>query len=196
MVIYSYHYSLRLHIVSGHNKWSQIKHQKAKTDGQKSKVFSKHASLIAMESRKAQGNLSSPGLAAAIERAKKDSMPKENIDRAVAKGSGADGATLSEVLYETYGPGGTAMLITAVTDNPNRTTPEMKHLLSKHGYQLGAVGSSAWAFTKTHAGYIPNMPMSLSEEDGEKLATLVELLEANDDVQDVYTTADESNLES
>ena len=143
-----------------------------------------------MESRKANGNLSSPGLIAVIERAKKDSMPKENIDRAVAKGSGADGTTLSEVLYETYGPGGVAMLITAVTDNANRTTPEIKHLLSKLGYQLGATGSASWAFTKSLAGYAPNMPMTLGDEDGEKLANLVEALEEHDDVQDIYTTAD------
>ncbi len=176
--------------MSGHNKWSQIKHKKAKTDGQKSKVFSKHALNITMESRKANGNMSSPGLIAVIERAKKDSMPKENIDRAVAKGSGADGTTLSEVLYETYGPGGVAILITAVTDNANRTTPEIKHLLSKLGYQLGATGSASWAFTKSLAGYAPNMPMALPDEDGEKLANLVEALEEHDDVQDIYTTAD------
>lgn len=176
--------------MSGHNKWSQIKHQKAKTDGQKSKVFSKYASLITVESRKAQGNLSSPGLIAVIERAKKDSMPRENIDRAVAKGSGADGNILTEVLYETYGPGGVAILITAVSDNPNRTTPEMRHLLHKAGYQMGTAGSSAWAFEKTLSGYIPLNSMMLSDEDGEKLATLIELIEQHDDVQDIYTSAD------
>lgn len=176
--------------MSGHNKWSQIKHQKAKTDGEKSRIFSKHASVIAMESRKAMGNLASPGLAAAIERAKKDSMPKENIERAVAKGSGADGATLSEVLYETYGPGGVAILATAVTDNPNRTTPEIRHILSKLGYQLGATGSASWAFTKTHTGFVPTAPATISDEDGEKLATLIEALESHDDVQDVFTTVD------
>ena len=77
--------------MSGHNKWSKIKHKKAATDAQKSKIFSKHAAVIAMESRKAGGNLTSPSLIAVIERAKKDSMPKENIDRAVAKGAGGTG---------------------------------------------------------------------------------------------------------
>lgn len=176
--------------MSGHNKWSKIKHKKAATDAQKSKVFSKHASLIAIESRKAHGNLASPGLSAAIERAKKDSMPKDNIDRAVAKGAGADGASLAEVLYETYGPGGVAILVTAVTANSNRTTPEIKHILSKVGYQLGGTGSASWAFTKTHEGYTPNMPANLSDDDGEKLAALIESLEEHEDVQDVYTTAD------
>ncbi len=181
--------------MSGHNKWSQIKHQKAKTDGKKSKVFSKHASVIAMESKKAEGNLSAPSLIAAIERAKKDSMPKENIDRAIQKGKSADGSSLSEVLYETYGPGGTAILVTAVSDNPKRTTPEVRHILSKLGYQLGGVGSSAWAFQKTAEGYVPTMVVELSEADGEKLAALVEALEEHDDIQDIFTTADSPESE-
>ncbi len=176
--------------MSGHNKWSKIKHKKAAGDAAKSKVFSKHAALIAMESRKANGNIASPSLAAAIERAKKDSMPKENIDRAIAKGSGSDGAKLEEVMYEAFGPGGVAMIITAGTDNNNRTAPEIRHIFTKAGLQLGTPGSAAWAFTKTADGYVPQNPMELSDEDGEKLANLIEALEENDDVQDVYTTAD------
>lgn len=176
--------------MSGHNKWSKIKHKKAATDAAKSKIFSKHAALIAMESRKAGGDLNSPGLAAAIERAKKDSMPKENIERAVSKGSGTGGTALEEVVYEAFGPGGTAMIITAVTDNNNRTAPEIRHIFSKAGYELGTPGSAAWAFTKTADGYVPQNPIELSDADGEKLATLIESLEEQDDVQDVYTTAD------
>lgn len=178
--------------MSGHNKWSKIKHKKAASDAQKSKIFSKHAALIAMESRKAGGDTAAPNLVAAIERAKKDSMPKDNIERAVAKGAGTGGESYEEVLFETFGPGGTAILITAITDNNNRTAPEIKHLLSKAGYQLGVPGSASWAFTKTDAGYVPITPMDLSDEDGEKLAELVEKLEEHDDVQDVYTTADSS----
>ncbi len=176
--------------MSGHNKWSKIKNKKAAGDAVKSKVFSKHAALIAMESRKASGNIASPGLAAAIERAKKDSMPKENIDRAIAKGSGGEGVKLEEVTYEAFGPGGTAIIITAVTDNNNRTAPVIRHIFTKAGLQLGTPGSAAWAFTKTETGYIPASPIELNDEDGEKLANLIEALEENDDVQDVYTTAD------
>lgn len=143
-----------------------------------------------MESRNAGGDLAAPGLIAAIERAKKDSMPKDNIDRAVAKGKGAEGAVLTEVLYETYGPGGTAILITAVTDNTNRTGPEIKHILSKAGYQLGTPGSAAWAFTKTADSYVPITPLMLPDADGERLAALIEALEEHDDVQDIYTTGD------
>jgi YebC/PmpR family DNA-binding regulatory protein len=177
--------------MSGHNKWSKIKHKKAATDSQKSRVFSKHSSLISMESRLCGGDVNSPGLFAAIERAKRDSMPKENIERAVAKGKGNDGAQLHEVLFETYGPGGVAMLITAVTDNNNRTSQEIKHTLSHLGYQLGGPGSASWAFTKKDHIYAPNTPLALSDEDGEQLAHLIEALEEQADVHDIFTTADE-----
>lgn len=176
--------------MSGHNKWSKIKHKKAATDGARSKVFSKHASLIAMESCKANGDVNSPSLYAAIERAKKDSMPKENIERAVAKGSGAGGAALEEVMFEGYGPGGVAMLIQAVTDNNNRTAPEIRHVFTKAGLELGTPGSAAWAFTKTADGYIPSTPLEIDDATGEKLAELIEKLEECEDVTDVYTAAD------
>jgi len=177
--------------MSGHNKWSKIKHKKAATDAQKSKIFSKHSQLIAMESRKAKGDVNSPSLLAAIERAKKDSMPKDNIDRAVAKGKDVNATALEEVIFEGYGPGGVALIITAVTDNNNRTAPEIRHIFTKAGYELGTPGSAAWAFTKTIDGYIPNNPLEVSDEDGEKLATLIENLEDNDDVQEIFTTADD-----
>lgn len=176
--------------MSGHNKWSKIKRQKAATDSQKSKIFSKHARLIAVESRKARGDLAAPGLMAAIERAKKDSMPKDNIDRAVQKGGGAGGEMAEEVIYEAYGPGGTPLLIIALTDNNNRTNQEIKHILSKAGYALGGPGSSIWAFTKTADGYVPQNPMGLGDQDGALLGDLIEALEEHDDVQDVYTGAD------
>lgn len=181
--------------MSGHNKWSKIKHKKAASDSQKSKIFSKHASLIAMEARNAQGDTQSPALAAAIERAKKDSMPKDNIERAIARGSGTDASNLEEILYEGYGPGGVALLIKTVTDNKNRTAPEIRAIFSKAGYQLGTPGSAAWAFTKTSEGYTPITPLELSDADGEKLAILVEKLEDQDDVQDVFTSADTPETE-
>ncbi len=178
--------------MSGHNKWSKIKHKKAATDGKRSKIFSKHSMLIAMESRKANGNLTSPGLVAVITRAKADSMPKGNIDRAVAKGAGASGAVLVEVMYEAFGPGGTALLITTITDNNNRTAPEIRSIFTKAGLAIGGPGSAVWAFTKTTDGYTPQNVIDLSDEDGEKLADLIEKLEYQDDVQDIYTTADSS----
>ncbi len=176
--------------MSGHNKWSKIKHKKAASDGARSKVFSKHAALIAMESRAAGGNLASATLTAAIERAKKDSMPKENIDRAVAKGAGADGVKLEAITFEAYGPGGVAMIICAVTENNNRTAPEIRHIFTKQGLQLGAPNSASWAFTKVGDTYVPQSPVELNDEDGGKLADLIEALEDNEDVQDVFTSAD------
>ena len=176
--------------MSGHNKWSKIKHKKAATDAVKSKMFSKHSALIAMESRKAKGDVNSPGLAAAIIRAKKDSMPKDNIDRAVQKGAGAGGDAFHEVVFEAFGPGGTAMIVTAITDNNNRTSQEIRSLFTKAGFALGVPGTASWAFTKTAEGYVPNNPQEISDADGEKLAELIEALEEHNDVQDIYTSAD------
>jgi YebC/PmpR family DNA-binding regulatory protein len=182
--------------MSGHNKWSKIKHKKAATDAQKSKIFSKHAAVIAMESRRASGNLQSASLQAAIERAKKDSMPKENIDRAVAKGAGTNGAAFEEVLFEAFGPGGVALLITAITDNNNRTSPEIRTIFTKAGLTLGTPGTAAWAFTKTATGYVPLNPIELNDEDSEKLSTLIETLEEQDDVQDIFTSADSLDVDT
>lgn len=176
--------------MSGHNKWSKIKHKKAATDAAKSKIFSKHAALIAVESRKAGGDTNAPGLAAAIERAKKDSMPKDNIERAVAKGSGAGGAAIEEVTYEGYGPGGVAMLIQVVTDNTNRSAADVRSTFTKSGLEMGTPGSAAWAFEKKDGTYIPTTPIELDDATGEKLAEFIEKLEELDDVTDVFTTAD------
>ena len=176
--------------MSGHNKWSKIKHKKAATDAQKSKIFSKHSALITIAVKQAGGDVSTSSVLAAVERAKKDSMPKDNIEKALAKGSGAGAAALEEVMYEGYGPGGVAILIQAVTDNNNRTATEIRHIFSKSGLELGTPGSAAWAFTKTNEGYSPTNPMDLDDETGQKLADFVEKLEDQDDVTNVYTAAD------
>ncbi len=182
--------SQKISRMSGHNKWSKIKRKKAVTDAAKSRVFSRHAACITMESKRARGDTTAPSLAAAIERAKKDSMPKDNIERAIAKGTGADTETYEEVLFETYGPGGTAILITAITDNNNRTSNEIRHILSKAGYQLGTPGSANWAFTKNENGYMPTNPIGLSDEDDIKLTELIEIIDEHDDIQDIFTSAD------
>jgi YebC/PmpR family DNA-binding regulatory protein len=176
--------------MSGHNKWSKIKHKKGATDQQRSKLFSKHSRLITMEVKKASGRVDSANVIAAVDRAKKDSMPKDAIERALAKGSGDGGNALEEVLYEGYGPGGVPLLIEAVTDNNNRTAPEIKHVFSKAGLELGAPGSATWAFTKSFDGYTPNAPVELDDEAGEKLAEFIEKLEEQEDVTNVYTGAD------
>jgi len=176
--------------MSGHNKWSKIKHKKGATDAQRSKLFSKHSSLITMEVKKAGGSTDSANVLSAVERAKKDSMPKDAIERALAKGSGAGGASIEEVTYEGYGPGGVALIIQAVTNNNNRTAPEIRHVFSKAGLELGVPGSALWAFSKAGEEYIPNTPMELDDATGEKLAEFIEKLEEQEDVTYIYTAAD------
>lgn len=173
--------------MSGHNKWSKIKNRKAITDAKKSKVFTKMARLIAVESKKCKGDTNSPGLRHAMEKARGVNMPSDNIDRAVKKGAGGGEGDMYSVLYEAYGPGGCAIMIEGLTDNKNRTGQEVKHILSKNGLALAVTGSASWAFTKTSDGWVPQTTVPLSPIDSEALARIVEELEDNDDVQDVST---------
>lgn len=176
--------------MSGHSKWSQIKRQKSVTDAARSRVFSRYARLITLESKKAQGVLSAPGLSVAIARAKAENMPKENIERAVAKGISKDSGNLEQVVYEAYGPGGTALVVEALTDNKNRTTQEVKHLLSLQEVTLAAPGAASWAFTKTGEKYVPHEPLiEVAGTDEEKLSVILEALDEHDDVQRVFTNA-------
>lgn len=178
--------------MSGHNKWAQIKHKKAATDAVKSRVFSRYARLITLESKKANGDVSAPGLSAAIARAKAENMPKDNIERAVAKGTSKDASALEQTTYEAYGPAGVAIIIDALTDNKNRTTQEVKHLLSKNGVEMSTPGAASWAFLKKpEGGYTPNEPLvEISGDDETKLQSILEALDEHEDVQATYTNAD------
>lgn len=176
--------------MSGHNKFSKIKHLKAKNDAQKSKAFGKLVRLITVEAKKAKGNLSSPGLATAIEKAKKENMPNDTIDRAVKKAMTDNSAEMETIIYEAYGPGGVAMLIEALTDNRNKSSQEIKHILSQHGIALASPGSASWAFQKQDNVWAATSTMPLEDSDIELLGKLVEDLENNDDVQEVFTNAE------
>lgn len=176
--------------MSGHSKWSQIKRQKAVTDSAKSRIFSRYARLITVEAKKANGILSAPGLSATLARAKAANMPKDNIERAIAKGASKDAGDLTEIVYEAYGPGGVALMVTALTDNKNRTTQEVKHLLSTHGVELVNPGAASWAFMKQGSVFIPNEPLvEVAGDDEAKLTTILEALDEHDDVQQVFTNA-------
>ena len=176
--------------MAGHSKWAQIKRGKAVTDAARSRVFSRFARLIALESKKAQGSLSSPALAAVIARAKAANMPKDNIERAIAKGASKDSGDLEQVVYEAYGPGGVAIIVDALTDSRNRTTQEIKHLLSKNGVELATPGAASWAFTKSIDAMTPNEPlMEVAGEDEASLTEILNALDEHDDVQTVYTNA-------
>mgnify|MGYP001613144707 FL=1 len=132
--------------MSGHNKWSQIKNKKAASDAKKSQQFAMLVRNVALEARRTDGNRQAPGLRAAIEQARTANMPNENIDRAIEKALGTNGENYEEVIYETYGPGGVAMIIGGLTGNKNRTGQEIKHLLSDFGLTLAAPGAVTWAF--------------------------------------------------
>ena len=178
--------------MSGHNKWSQIKTQKAKTDAYKSKVFGKFAKLISAEAKKSKGNISEPGLKAAIEKARAANMPSDNIDRAIKKAGGDSGMAMEEIIYEAYGPGGVALLIKTLTDNRNKAAQAIKHILNEHGFAIAAPGSAAWAFKKepTTNNFQPITTVPIEEKDLEKLDKLVEDLENCEEVQEVFTNAE------
>jgi YebC/PmpR family DNA-binding regulatory protein len=137
--------------VSGHSKWSSIKHKKGAADAKRGQLFSKLSRAIIIAAKEGgpdpDGNLA---LQNAIEKARSYSMPKDNIERAIAKGSGADAdaSSFETVVYEGYGPEGVAVLVEAVTDNRNRTASEVRHAFTKHGGNLGTTGAVAWQFER------------------------------------------------
>ena len=174
--------------MSGHNKWSKIKHKKAITDAKKSKIFSKIVRLITVEAKKSGGDKEAPGLRLAIEKAKQANMPSDNVDRAIKKASESP-ENMEHVTYEAYGPSGVGLVIEGLTDNRNKASAEIKHILSKNNASLGAQGSVTWGFTKEGSEWKPNTTIDLSDSDLEKLSKLVDELEENDEVQEVFTNA-------
>ena len=137
--------------MSGHSKWSSIKHRKGAADAKRGQLFSKLSRAIIVAAKEGgpdpDGNLA---LQNAIEKARSYSMPKDNIERAIAKGSGADAdaSSYETMIYEGYGPEGVAVLVEAVTDNRNRTASEVRHAFTKHGGNLGTTGAVAWQFER------------------------------------------------
>ncbi len=136
--------------MSGHSRWSQIKRKKAKTDVQRGKLFSKILREITVAARNGGGDpKANMRLKAAIEAAKEANMPQENIKRAIQKGTGElPGEAYEEITYEGYAPGGVAVMVRVLTDNRNRTAPEIRHVFEKHGGNMGASGSVAWMFER------------------------------------------------
>ena len=140
--------------MSGHSKWSQIKHKKALTDSKRGKSFTKIVKEIAVAARMGGGDPEgNPRLRTAVEKAKEVNMPSENVKRAIMKGTGElPGTTYEESVYEGYGPGGAAILIDVLSDNKNRTVSEIRFILSKNGGNLGEAGCVSWMFEKK--GYL------------------------------------------
>ncbi|HEY1373011.1 MAG TPA: YebC/PmpR family DNA-binding transcriptional regulator [Candidatus Binatia bacterium] len=136
--------------MSGHSKWSSIKHKKAAKDAKRGKLFTKMIKEITVAARAGGGDINgNPRLRTAVLTAKANSMPNDNIERAIKKGTGElEGAAYEEVQYEGYGPGGTAILVQVLTDNKNRTVQEIRHLFTRYGGNLGENGCVAWMFDK------------------------------------------------
>jgi YebC/PmpR family DNA-binding regulatory protein len=137
--------------MSGHSKWSSIKHKKGAADAKRGKLFTKLARAITIAARDGGGEPdANPSLALAIQKARDNSMPKDNIQRAIDRGTGegADAAAIEDILYEGYGPGGAAILVQVLSDNRNRTGSEIRHAFERHGGSLGEPNSVAWQFDK------------------------------------------------
>ncbi len=233
--------------MSGHSKWHNIRVKKTAQDAKRGKIYTKHAKLIEMAARAGGDPATNAALRTAIENAKAENVPNDNIDRAVKKGTGElKGEAMREVIYEAYGPGGTAFVITCLTDNTNRTLPNVKTILTKNGGRFAESGSVLWTFqqkgeviasgvtmqddlelalieagaediektddavrivtektawtavrdtlrkegaTIESAGlaYMPNDTLPVDEETSAKVSQLIEALEEDDDVSEVYT---------
>src|ERR671924_279223 len=193
--------------MSGHSKWATIRRKKGAVDAKRGQLFSKLVRAIIVAAREGGadpgGNLA---LANAIEKARSYSMPKENIERAIARGSGADtdGQAFETVVYEGYGPNGVALIVEALTDNRNRTASEVRHAFDKNDGNLGGSGAVSWLFERrgvilvdadkadaAELTMVPKTTVQVADEAAaKKVLRLMDALEENDDVQDVYANFD------
>jgi len=174
--------------VSGHSKWSQIKHKKAHSDAKRGKTFTKIVKEVSIAARLGGGDPDgNPRLRTAIEKAKEVNMPHDNIKKAIMKGTGElPGVAYEEFVYEGYGPAGVAIMIEVMTDNKNRTLPEIRHILAKSGGSLGETGCVSWMFDKK--GYLLVDKTKASED-----ALMSVALDAG--AEDMRNDPDEDNYE-
>jgi YebC/PmpR family DNA-binding regulatory protein len=172
--------------MSGHSKWHNIQREKGANDAKKSKLFSKVSRLIMVAAKQGGGNPDSNAtLRLAIEKAKEARMPKENIERAIKKGTGEiEGVVFQETVYEGFGPHGGAIVVHCLTDNVNRTVAEIRSIFNKYGGNLGTKGSTSYLFNPETK--IPMYMVDLnSEEEAQKVFDFLDLLDENEDVQSV-----------
>jgi len=174
--------------MSGHSKWANIHRKKEANDKVKGSVFTKMAKGITIAVKKG-GGIGDPemnfALRLAVDKAKSVNMPKDNIDRAIAKGMGkGDGNELVELTIEGFGPQGIVFIIEAVTDNRNRTVAELRTLMEKNGGRMGEMGTVSYLFEKKGQEYVPLYPITLS--DTEKASEFLNVISEHDDVQEVY----------
>jgi YebC/PmpR family DNA-binding regulatory protein len=179
--------------MSGHSKWSTIKHKKAAKDAKKGKLFTKLIKEITVAARMGGGDINAnPRLRTAVLTARAASMPTENIDRAIKKGTGElEGVTYEEIQYEGYGPGGAAILAHVLTDNKNRTVSEIRRLFAKHGGNMGEAGCVAWMFEKKGLITIDKAQIDEDRLMGIVLEAGAEDVKDEDDIFEVVTTVEE-----
>jgi len=181
-------YGIKLNM-SGHSRWSQIKHRKGISDQRKGQVFSKLANKITIATRGGTDSSANFKLQSAIEEARAANMPKENIERAIKRAAEKDAASLNEITIQAMGPGSVAVVIEAITDNKNRTIAEIKNILAKNGFKMVPENSLNWMFD---ASWTPKNPLENSDPAmRQKFNQLLEELAVNDDIENVH-----SNLRS
>ncbi|MBU3947857.1 MAG: YebC/PmpR family DNA-binding transcriptional regulator [Proteobacteria bacterium] len=193
--------------MSGHSKWSSIKHKKGAADAKRGKAFTKIIKEITVAARMGGGGdpNSNPRLRTAVLAAKAENMPKENIERAIKKGTGElEGVSYEEITYEGYGPSGAAVLVESLTDNKNRTVADIRHIFSKSGGNLGENGCVGWMFEKK--GYITVSKEKVSEETIMEIALeagaediredveVFEIITGTDDFESVKSALDNASI--
>ena len=181
--------------MAGHSKWNNIKNRKGAQDTKRAKIFGQISKLIriAVKEGGTGDPKNNPGLRVVLDKARAANMPSTNIDRAIQRGLGksASGASIQEIVYEGFGPGGVAILAVSLTDNPNRTASEVKFAFSRNNGSLGGPGSAMYMFKRdTNGGYVCTMPLDVDENTASSVLDLVDALRALDDIEDVYIAAD------
>jgi len=192
--------------MSGHSKWSTIKHKKGAKDAKRGKIFTKLIKEITVAARLGGGDIkANPRLRTAVLTARQNSMPADNIDRAIKKGTGElEGVTYEEVTYEGYGPGGVAILVQTLTDNRVRTVAEIRNMLTKHGGNMGATGSVGYIFTKRgliaierkgiDEDQVMETALEAGAEDVREAGDLLEVLTAPETFDDVREALAKANI--
>lgn len=179
--------------MAGHSKWSNIKNRKGAQDAKRAKDFFRVAKMIRVAVKGAHNGdpQTNPALRLAVEKAREVGMPKETVQRAINRslGKGEHGETVQEIIYEGYGPHGAGFLVVAVTDNVQRSAAEIRFLFTRHGGSLGGPGSAMYLFRREGGEYQTTIPLSLAGEAASQVDELYSLLQANEDVEEVYTNA-------
>ena len=180
--------------MAGHSKWNNIKNKKEATDSKKAKVFAQISKQIriAVKEGKSDNPQFNPGLRLALDKARAANMPKDKIQKAIDRGMGksAEGVVIQEVTYEAFGPGGAAFMIVALTDNLNRTSSDIKFILSRNGGSMASPGAAKYMFQRSEDGmsYVPTMTLDLNDADMKVAQTLIDTLDEYDDVEEVLTS--------